>query len=241
MKNRAVLVTGASGGIGAAICEAFAEVEAKIIGVDRIPSAWTQGLSLDLEDPNLFDELDQRFDTASLTTVVHAAAAQVFGRVHEVDTRVWQETFFTNVLAANSLVSNYRQQLIANRGSVVVVGSVHAIVTREGIGVYGVSKAALEAWVRVAAIELAPQVRVNSVIPGAIESGSLRELLESTQAVESSLRAKIDNRTPLGRVGNPEEIAAAVFFLASNSASFITGQNLVVDGGATLLLATEVT
>ena len=237
---RTALITGASGGIGSAVCEVFATSGLEIIGIDKVPSEWTRGHSFSLENPNLSEELRSTFPLDGLTTIVHAGAVQVFGDMHEETNQVWQNALLTNVLSLNNLVSRFRTELVANRGSVVAVGSVHSISSRRGIGVYAVSKSALEGWVRAASLELAPAVRVNSVVPGAIQAGALMELIENSGDTGPSIIEKIRMRSPLQRIGTPRDVANAVAFLASESASFITGQSLVVDGGALGLLGTEV-
>jgi NAD(P)-dependent dehydrogenase (short-subunit alcohol dehydrogenase family) len=238
--SHSVLVTGASGGIGSSVCEFFAASGATVIGIDRIPSQWTGGESFDLEDPKLIQRLSSHPEIPKLKTVVHAAAEQVIGRLEDQQGDYWQKTMWTNVMVLDSLVRSFRSQLSGNSGSVVLIGSVHALASRAEIGVYALSKAAAEGWVRSAAIEYAPGFRVNSVMPGAIDSGKLREYFAHAGTEGASIAHKIESRTPMGRIGRPEDVASAVGFLASDGASFITGQTLVVDGGATRLLATEV-
>jgi NAD(P)-dependent dehydrogenase (short-subunit alcohol dehydrogenase family) len=238
--NPSVLVTGASGGIGSSICSSFSSSGFSVIGVDRVPSRWTGGDSFDLADPDLVERLSSNPEINNLTTVVHAAAEQVIGRLEDQQGDYWVSSMRTNVMVLDNLVRAFRSQLSTNSGSVVLIGSVHSIASRSEIGVYAVSKAAAEGWVKAAAIEYAPGFRVNSVMPGAIDSGKLREFLSHAGSEAAAIARKIESRTPMGRIGRPEDVAAAVSFLASNQASFITGHSLVVDGGATRLLATEV-
>jgi len=130
------------------------------------------------------------------------------------------------------------------QGAVVNVASVHALATSAGIAAYAASKGALVALTRSAALELGPDgVRVNAVIPGAIDTKMLRgdagRALDGAGGSEEGL-AEIAARTPLGRIGRPEEIAQAVLFLADGErSSFVTGQTLVADGGVLARLASE--
>jgi len=235
-----VLVTGASGGIGANICEMFSSSGFGVIGIDRIPSEWTGGKSWELDDPSLIESLRKNFPMDDLKVVVHAAAEQVLGRLEDQKGDYWQRTMWTNVMVLDSIVRAFRGEIARNRGSVVLIGSVHALASRAEIGIYALSKAAAEGWVRSAAIEYAPGFRVNSVMPGAIDSGKLREFFAHAGAEGADIARRIESRTPMGRIGLPSDVASAVRYLASDEASFVTGQTLVVDGGATRLLATEV-
>ena len=113
------------------------------------------------------------------------------------------------------------------RGAVINVSSVNAVRGHNGVSVYSATKAALDGFTRSLARELGPRnIRVNSVAPGYFESAMVQELNEET-------RARIARRTPLGRLARTEEIAEVVQFLASDRASFVTGQVVVVDGGIT--------
>jgi len=235
-----VIVTGASGGIGSKICETFHGAGFSVFGIDRTPSDWTAGLSLDLEEASLGTRVRETYDVSGLSVIVHAAAEQPLGEMGEHDVSTWQRVMWTNVLALNSLVREFREEMSANRGSVVAIGSVHSVSSRKGNGAYAVSKAALEGWVRSAALEYGPSIRVNSVIPGAVDAGALNHYIDSLGSKGSKVLDQIASRTPLMRIGNSADIASAVVYLASESASFITGQSLIVDGGASLLLATEV-
>ena len=127
------------------------------------------------------------------------------------------------------------------RGAVVNVASVHAIATSAGLAAYAASKGAVVALTRAAALELAPEgIRVNAVLPGAIDTQMLRDGLSRGGPDIDAGMAALAERTPLGRIGRPQDVAEAVLFLADASrSSFITGQTLVVDGGATARLSTE--
>jgi NAD(P)-dependent dehydrogenase (short-subunit alcohol dehydrogenase family) len=242
MTTQAVIVTGSAGGIGRAICERFAQDGYLVVGIDRNPSeAADHWLGIDLGDLGpLRAAAAEISETYQLAAVVHNAAVQPIAGAGETGYETFVEAMRVNVLAADSLVHATRANLLEHGGSVVVVSSVHASATTAGITAYATSKAALEGWVRSAAIDLGPAVRVNAVRPGAIDTAKLREgFARWGPDVATERRAILESRTPLRRIGEPSEIAAAVAFLASPEASFITGSTLVVDGGASACLGTE--
>lgn len=235
----AVIVTGASGGIGSAICEYFFSLGFEIVGLDSRASRWTDGKTVDLSRSDTEDLVRERVGSSVVRCVVHAAAEQVLGHIDQVDEEQWQKSMWTNFFALNQVVRAVAESLRACHGSVVLVGSVHTFASRPLIGAYSVSKAAAQGWVRAAALDYAPHVRVNAVVPGAIDAGKLSEYLADAGPRSDKLVEKIIRRTPLSRLGTPKDVAQAVGFLASEAASFITGQSLFVDGGATQVLATE--
>jgi NAD(P)-dependent dehydrogenase (short-subunit alcohol dehydrogenase family) len=240
--RRAVIVTGAAGGIGQAICARFAQDGLVVIGLDRDGcDGLDEAVQIDIGDlgalRTVAAEVSERF---ALAAVVHNAAVQPLGGAGDTPYDLFVETMRVNVLAADSLAHVTRSNLATNRGSMVVVSSVHASATTAGINAYATSKAALEGWVRSAAIDLGPDIRVNAVRPGAIDTAKLKEGFERWGPdVARERRAILESRTPLRRIGEPSEISAAVAFLASPEASFITGSTLVVDGGASACLGTE--
>jgi NAD(P)-dependent dehydrogenase (short-subunit alcohol dehydrogenase family) len=237
---KAALVTGAAGGIGAAICQQLQADGFRVIGLDRRPSpAADVSVEVDLADLGALAEVGRRLcEEHAVEAVVHNGAVQPLGGVGELPPEPWLEAFRVNVLAADVLVGAARARLDASAGSVVVIGSVHGRETTRGIAPYSTTKAALEGWVRAAALDLAPRIRVNAVVPGAIDTPKLREGFARWGADADARFAVLEERTPLGRVGAAEEVAAAVGFLVSRP-GFTTGATLVIDGGATVRLASE--
>ena len=116
------------------------------------------------------------------------------------------------------------------RGAIVSTASISGTRPAAGEGPYAASKAAVAALTASAALEYAPAIRVNAVSPGTIRTGLTRPLLDDLPGMEQHHRAK----TPLDRIGDPEDVADVVVFLCSDLSRFMTGQNLVVDGGLTL-------
>jgi NAD(P)-dependent dehydrogenase (short-subunit alcohol dehydrogenase family) len=239
--TNAVIITGAAGGIGAAMCARARQDGYIAIGLDRYdPVEADVKIQMDLRDFERLVELGNELAaTYQLKAVVHNAAVQPLAGAGDTSLPDWLDTVRVNVIAVDALVSGTRENLAANGGSVIVVSSVHARATTGGITAYATTKAALEGWVRSAALDLGPGIRVNAIAPGAIDTAKLREGFarwgESAEAREAVLR----ERTALGRIGDPADIAGATSFLVGDDATFITGAVLVVDGGATARLASE--
>lgn len=237
----AVIVTGAAGGIGAALCGRVRKDGYIAIGVDRnvAPAADTY-IQVDLsESEQLVDLGRQLANDYDLKAVVHNGAAQPIAAAGETPFAEWTNALQVNVIAVDALVSGTRESLAANDGSVVVISSVHGRATTGGITAYATTKAALEGWVRSAAMDLGPDVRVNAVCPGAIDTAKLREGFARWGETAEERKEILRQRTALRRIGEPADVAGAVSFLIGNDARFITGAVLVVDGGATARLGSE--
>jgi 2-keto-3-deoxy-L-fuconate dehydrogenase len=240
--TRAVVITGAAGGIGAALCERMRNDGYLAIGIDRntAPAADID-LQLDMRESEELVKLGRVLARDyELKAIVHNAAAQPIAGAGDTSLDEWVEALRVNVIAADALVAGTRKSLAANDGSVVVISSAHARATTGGVTAYATTKAALEGWVRSAALDLGPGIRVNAVAPGAIDTAKLREGFarwgeESAEERKAILR----QRTALRRIGEPSEVAGAVSFLIGDDARFVTGAVLVVDGGATARLGSE--
>jgi 7-alpha-hydroxysteroid dehydrogenase len=134
--------------------------------------------------------------------------------------------FQFNVGIAHALTRAAVPPLLETRGAVVNISSVMGRITGRGYLAYGTAKAALAHYTRLAAMDLAPKVRVNAIAVGAVATPALDIVMASDE-----LRTRMEQSTPLGRIGAPEEIAATVLYLASPAAAFVTGAVLQVDGG----------
>jgi len=239
--TRAVIITGAAGGIGAALCRRMRTEGYLVIGIDLEPSPDVDvDLPLDLRDSDRLKDIgSQLARDYALKAVVHNAAVQPVAGAGETSIAEWTDALRVNVLAVDALVAGTRASLAVNDGSVVVVSSVHARATTGGLTAYATTKAALEGWVRSAALDLGPAIRVNAVAPGAIDTAKLREGFARWGESAEERTAILRDRTALGRIGEPAEVAGAVAFLIGEDARFITGTVLVVDGGATARLGSE--
>jgi NAD(P)-dependent dehydrogenase (short-subunit alcohol dehydrogenase family) len=240
--KQGVIVTGAAGGIGAALCRRAKEDGYLAVGIDRDAAGEADVQILaDLRDSErliaLGAELSLQYEIKAL---VHNAAVQPLAGAGQTPVTQWLDTLNVNLIAVDALLAGTRTNLAAHQGSVVVITSVHAHATTTGITAYATSKAALEGWVRAAALDLGPQIRVNAVAPGAINTAKLREGFARWGAESAENRmAVLRERTALRRIGEPGDVAGAVAFLIGDDASFVTGSVLTVDGGATARLGSE--
>lgn len=247
--TRVALVTGAAGGIGQATVHAFAAAGWAVVGSDRHAHCPLQNghyIPADLRDAAqvgaIAAQVRQTF--GRLDALVNNAALQVCKSALDTTLTEWDEIMAVNVRAAFLLAQDLYPLLQATQGSIVNVSSVHAVATSANIAAYAASKGALVALTRALAIEFAAAgIRVNALLPGAIDTAMLRSGLErghlTSQAVGDRLQ-ELGRKTVMGRVGQAEEIAQAILFLADPAQSgFMTGQSLIVDGGATIRLSTE--
>jgi NAD(P)-dependent dehydrogenase (short-subunit alcohol dehydrogenase family) len=230
-----VVVTGAAGGIGAATCDLLKSDGWDVIAVDRLPVERPGALQVDIADAEALTTALSALPRVD--ALVNNAALQLYKSLLETTIEEWDAVAAVNIRGAFVCLKAVHRQLEEARGSVVNVGSVHAIATSHSIAAYAATKGGLSAFTRAAAIEMAPLgVRVNAVLPGAVDTSALRDGFSRKADAEQTL---ID-RTPLKRIGHPRDIAQAIAFLIDrNRSAFITGQDFAVDGGALARLSTE--
>jgi NAD(P)-dependent dehydrogenase (short-subunit alcohol dehydrogenase family) len=246
MSNLVVLITGALSGIGRAAALAFAKDGARIVVSGR-REAEGKALEAELcslgaeaafvradvrhedEVRSLVDQTVARF--GRIDAAVNAAGTEGQpGPVTEQTAESYAATFDTNVLGTLlSIKHELRVMQAQGRGSIVNISSTYGHEGAAGASIYVASKHAVEGVTKSAALEAASSgVRINAVAPGPTETGMLNRFTRTAER-----KAALVKTVPLGRVGEPNEIARAVVFLASDNASFITGQILTVDGGKT--------
>jgi NAD(P)-dependent dehydrogenase (short-subunit alcohol dehydrogenase family) len=233
-----VLVTGAGHGIGRAVAERFGQEGARVVVNDVAPTAEAAALAISdageeaiavMADVSRKPDVDRLFDTAldrfgDVNVLVNCAGLVNESRHFFDGDEAWWDRVLDVNLKGVYLCSDRAARLMARRkgGSIISMSSGGATKAHRGNVAYDASKGGIEAFTRAAALDLAPYgIRVNAVAPGSILTTPLSE-----QEVRE--RGKT---VPLGRIGTPEEIAAAVAFLASDDARYITGQTLAVDGG----------
>lgn len=233
----AVIVTGAAGGIGQALCRAFEQAGDYVIGIDRVPAAahlrhWVEAdLARVCDDRSARDraltDLRSALSGMQLRALVNNAALQVVKPFEALAEADWQETFAVNVLAPVFLVRGLLDALERSRGSVINIGSIHGRLTKPGFAAYAASKAALEGVTRSLAVELGGRVRVNCIAPAAVATPMLRAGFEANRQGLADLAGM----HPAGRIAEADEVAQAALFLASERAAFVTGTVLSIDGG----------
>ncbi|WP_078309216.1 MULTISPECIES: SDR family oxidoreductase [unclassified Mycobacterium] len=244
LTGKTALVTGASKGIGAAIARDLASAGALVAvhysssksGADHvvksIHDAGGQAFALqaDISDPasvkGLFAELSTRID--KLDILVNNAGVYEMGAVESVTTGELERQFGLNVFGLAITITEALGSALGPGSSIVNIGSSVTSFTPANSLVYTASKGAVDAITGTLAKELGPRgIRVNSVNPGL----TVTDGMQSSAFSSREFRNEIENITPLGRIGIPEDIAPAVTFLASDRASWITGEILVIGGG----------
>lgn len=243
LADRVTVLTGATGYLGRALAISFAAAGSRLLLIGRRADALARlasdlggteeriaTLAVDLTEPDAGERIvaaaRQRF--GGLDVLVHNAGGLADVLVARLDREDMERVHELNFTASFGLVkAALRPMILARRGSIVLISSTAA--SRPGVGqaAYASSKAALETLARVSARETAPRgVHVNCVAPGLLAGGLARRILE--QAPERAIGA-----VPMGRLGEPREVAAVVLFLASSLSSYVTGQVWCVDGGYT--------
>lgn len=250
-EQRTVLITGAAGGIGRATVHHFAAQGWRVFGVDRdefgagFPAA---GLFIqkDISRPDDIAAIFKQVKgaTKTLDALVNNAAVGLGKRLLDTTPEEWEALMAVNLRAPFLCTQQAYPLLRAAGGAVVNVSSVHAVATSVQVAAYAASKGALLALTRAMAIEFAPDgVRANAILPGAVDTQMLRGGVERDVFGETDVDERLEAlaaRTVIGRIGTPDEIARGIYFLADNEqSSFMTGQPLIVDGGATTRLSTE--
>jgi NAD(P)-dependent dehydrogenase (short-subunit alcohol dehydrogenase family) len=249
LTGKVAIVTGSSRGIGRAIAEAFVEAGANVVissrkqpACDAVAAAINEkfgagraiAVAASLSDKAALEALvaETRAQFGRIDILVcNAASNPYYGPMAGITDDQFRKIFDNNVLANHWLINMVSPEMIERKeGAIIIVSSIGGLIGSDVIGAYNVSKAADFQLVRNLAIEFGRHnVRVNAIAPGVIRTDFARALWEDP-AAEAALRRV----TPLGRIGEPEEIAGAAVFLASRAGAYVTGQGIVVDGGTTI-------
>jgi NAD(P)-dependent dehydrogenase (short-subunit alcohol dehydrogenase family) len=236
--GRVVVVTGGARGIGDAILGAFLEQGAHAVAFDLLeppePRAATRYVSIDVSEASAVKDAVEGVASTEgrIDVLVNNAGIQRVGPTDELPPETWQSVIDTNLtgafLCSAAVIPIMRRQ---GSGSIVQIASAAAFVGMPGRGPYSAAKAGMLGLTREMAVELAPAgIRVNAVAPGFTKTGLVDQAIRDGSLNEEWML----ERVPMGRLAQPDEIARVVRFLASDDASYITGQCLIVDGGWTV-------
>lgn len=245
LEGEVALVTGGANGIGAAACRRLAEEGCRVAVTDVSESeaaavagrlgeghaAWRLDVADEAMVESVIGEIVERFGRLD-AVVSNAGISGTSKPPHEIEAEEWRKVMRVNVDGVFFVTKHAVPRLrAAGGGSIVNLSSIYGIVGAEDIPPYHASKGAVREMTKVDALFYAgDNIRVNSVHPGFVWTPLVEELAERSGDV-ARFRARLDAAHPIGRVGRPEEIGAAIAFLVSDDAAFMTGSELVVDGG----------
>jgi 3-oxoacyl-[acyl-carrier protein] reductase len=243
LENKVAIVTGASKGIGASIARHLARAGAAVVvnyasskdGADRVVGEITRdggraiAVKADVgtraEVERLFAETTRAF--GRLDILVNNAGIFEFAPLEDVTEEQFRRQFDINVLGPLLASQLAVKHFSPGGGSIINVSSIASTLTLADSSVYNATKAALDAVTRTLAKELGPRhIRVNAINPGMVDTEGLR-----AAAFDEDFRKQVESRTPLGRIGQTQDIAPAAVFLASEESGWITGETLVIAGG----------
>ena len=240
LEGKTVLVTGASSGIGQATAIECAKMGAKVVitgrNVERLQDTFDQlegeGHLQIAADLNSEDEIAKLVEQCPvLNGLVNNAGRGKSKPVNFIGLQDLQDVYQTNLFGVALLTKMLlKKKKIAKEGSIVFTSSISAYMTAAGLSIYASSKAAVAAYMRTCAIELGPKgIRANAILPGMVETKLINSGTYTDEDKQNDLALY-----PLGRYGRPEDIARAMVFLLSDASAWMTGTELIVDGGRCL-------
>ncbi len=258
LEGKVALVTGGSRGIGQATAVAFAQAGAHIVissrnlgdlekvadeirGIGRkaLPVAAHMGR---LENVNMLVERAMAEFGKIDILVNNAGTAPAYANCLDAQERLWDSIMNLN-LKGLYFLSQAAARVMKTRGvgKIINVASIDGFKPQENVGIYSISKAAVIMVTKSMALELAPyNIRVNAIAPGAIDTKMLNNMWANLPEAQKGLaRNAVSTKTPLGRIGMPDEIAGAMIYLASDASSYMTGETILIDGGAMLVSTLE--
>jgi NAD(P)-dependent dehydrogenase (short-subunit alcohol dehydrogenase family) len=231
---QAVVITGAAGGMGGATVALFKARGYIVIGTDREKSDNSDFfVTGDVADENTWQKISALIESEKLSvcSLINIAGRNYFDLITDAKKSEWINMFEVNVVAMVLGIKHLTPFLRKNgNSSVVNMSSIAAQIGTSGYSAYVASKGAVDSLTKALALELAPEIRVNAVAPGWIETQfTVAGLNLSEDPV--AFRKQAEQMHALNRIGLPEEIAKAIFFLATPDSSFVTGTTLTADGG----------
>jgi NAD(P)-dependent dehydrogenase (short-subunit alcohol dehydrogenase family) len=247
LTGKVAIVTGSSKGIGKAIAEALARAGAKVVISSRKAEACEEvagplrkeGRTVEVIPCHIGKRIDcealvaktrEKFGSADVL-VCNAAVNPYYGPLSGLSDEAFDKVMQTNVRSNLWLANLVRPDMAAKRdGAIIIVSSIGGLKGTDKLGIYAISKAADFQLARNLAIECGPDnIRVNCIAPGLVRTDFAKALWDNPETLKQT-----ESRTPLRRIGEPDDIAGAAVFLASRAATWMTGQTIVIDGGVTI-------
>ena len=241
LDGRRAVVTGGASGIGEATCRVLAAAGASVTILD-IDAAGAKSLAKQLPGSSVLNcditdaaAVDAAFGSLTgLDILVNNAGIGLVGNIEETPAEDFARLFRVNVEGMYLVTKAAMGKLVASKGVIVNIGSVAGLVGIKRRFAYCATKGAVVAMSRQLAVDYAGQVRVNCVCPGTVDTPFVEAYLEKYHKHEKEkVRAELNQRQLVGRLGRPDEIAHAVLYLCSSEAEFITGSAMIIDGGWT--------
>jgi NAD(P)-dependent dehydrogenase (short-subunit alcohol dehydrogenase family) len=231
-----VLITGAHGGIGLETSRLFKERGYVVIGTDLLDSTdstFDKFFKGSVTDENMWKEIHDYIATkhGQLDVLVNIAGRNYFDQIENAQLSEWRDMFEVNVIGMVASIK-YLKSLLkkSEHGAIVNMSSISADIGSVGYAAYCATKGAVDSLTKSLALELAPEIRVNAIAPGWIETPFTVEGLEKSND-PAAYRKQVESMHALERVGLPGEIAKSIFWISSAESSFMTGSIVVVDGG----------
>jgi len=242
LQDKVAIVTGGGRGIGRGIALGFGDAGAKVVVaarreetlkdvVDALQAKGSEGLAVptDVNDPEALDRLvSQTMDRfGRIDVLVNNAGGTPPLIALQTSDEVFEQAFHFNVTTAFSLARRVIPHMLEGQGAILNMSSAMSHLVDSGFVSYGTAKAALNHMTRLLAAEFAPKVRVNALAVGAVKTDALEAVVQM-----DSLREAMIDKTPMARLGEVEDVAAAALFLCSEAGSWVTGKVFEIDGGA---------
>jgi 2-keto-3-deoxy-L-fuconate dehydrogenase len=234
LDSKTAVITGGASGIGEATARLFSEAGARVTSIDLQPSrlAGVASHICDITDEGAVSSAFAAIETVDV--LVNSAGIGLVGGIVETSLEDWERLFRVNVTGSYLVTRAAIPKLLAAHGSIVNIGSVAGLVGIKKRFAYCATKGAVVAMTKQLAVEYPQELRVNCICPGTVDSPFVEGYLEKYHKHEKEkVRAELNLRQPLGRLGRPEEIAQMALYLASDAAAFVTGSVMTIDGGWT--------